>query len=123
MSTEKFAYTFRTEIAEDGRQFFASFVDGSGHHQETEISRAVYMALEDCRKHEQRQTRSDIRHAEQSLLSDEQLAAAVTHRKRGEPPKRVRDEAFGLSDNTNSFDSGAAPRRAMTGRKHNDTRT
>ena len=91
MPTERFTYSFRTENVGGEIKYFAIFTDGDGNPQETEIPREVYMALEDCRRHEQRQTRSDERHIEQSLLSDEQLI------ERAEKPPAPMDEAISLS--------------------------
>ena len=91
MPSENFTYTVREEIVDGVVRYFAAFMDGDGNRQETEIPREVYMALEDCRRHEQRQARSDKRHIEQSLLSDEQLID------RAEKPPAPMDEAISLS--------------------------
>jgi len=70
---DKFTYSVREERRDGESHFFADFVNGDGIRQETEITREIYKALEDCRKCEQRIIRSDERHLERSLLSDEQL--------------------------------------------------
>ena len=73
MPLERFTYAFRSTVENSVTKYYASFTDGEGNLQEAEIPREVYVALNDCRKHEQRQTRSDERHTELSLLSNEQL--------------------------------------------------
>jgi len=66
-------YHLRTVTTGGEQKFYASFTDGSGIRQETEITREIHMVLDACRKHEQRIIRSGERHIERSLLSDEQL--------------------------------------------------
>ena len=73
MPLERFTYTFHTATIGGELKCFASFVDGDGNWQESEISLEVYMALDDCRKQESRQQRSVTRHQEQFLFSAEQL--------------------------------------------------
>jgi len=91
MPDERFTYAVREETVDGATRYFAAFRDGSDNPQETEIPREVYMALDDCRRHEQRQIRSDMRHIEQSLLSDEQLI------NRAEKPPAPLEEAISLS--------------------------
>ena len=91
MPDERFTYAVREETVDGVTRYFAAFRDGNGNPQETEIPREVYMALDDCRRHEQRQARSDMRHIEQSLLSDEQLI------ERADKPPAPMDEAISLS--------------------------
>ena len=78
MINDRPTYSVRVTEMDGVIQYYAAFIDGSGIRQEIEIGREIYLALEDCRKHEQRQTRSDERHTEQSLLSDEQLVERST---------------------------------------------
>jgi len=74
MSDDTPAYAVREETIDGTTRYYAAFKDGNGTRQEIEIPRAVYLALDDCRKHEQRQIRSGERHVENSRLSEEQLA-------------------------------------------------
>jgi len=66
-------YRVRVENADGDARYFTSFVDGAGAVHEIEISREIYLALEDCRKHEKRQAHFVERHVEQTDLSEGQL--------------------------------------------------
>ena len=91
MPVERFTYSFRTAVIGGATKYFAAFTDGEGNRQETEIPREVFMALDDCRKHEQRESRSDVRHIEQSLQAEAQLV------ERAVAPSMPLDEAVSLS--------------------------
>ena len=74
MSDEKFTYTVREEIKDGEVCYYATFADGNGMLREADISYELYLAMEDCRRHEQRQVRSEERHRERLALSEGQLA-------------------------------------------------
>jgi len=69
------AYTVRIEETDGATRYLAAFADGDGTRQEVEINREIYLALEDCRRHEQRQMKYFDRHIEHLELSEAQLAA------------------------------------------------
>jgi RNA polymerase sigma-70 factor (ECF subfamily) len=77
MSDEKFTYTVREEIKDGEVCYFATFADGNGMLREAEITYEVYIALEDCRRHEQRQQRSFERHIERVKLTEGQIAEHI----------------------------------------------
>ena len=79
MGYNKPTYTVRALEADGAIRYFAAFVDGDGALQEVEISDAVYLALEECRRHEVRQVRSAERHHERMELSEEQLSNQMLH--------------------------------------------
>jgi RNA polymerase sigma-70 factor (ECF subfamily) len=66
-------YILRTEIAAGITRYYVSFADGEATLRETEISREVYLAMEECRKHEKRQRNFFDRYIEHSDLADETL--------------------------------------------------
>jgi len=86
-------YTVRTKNTDGALRYYAAFVDGDGRSQEVEISREVYLALEDCRRHEQRQARSDERHEERFALSEGQLAE-----RQARPPLLLEDSVVLAAD-------------------------
>ena len=73
MNNNKPAYTVRTGETDGALHYYAAFTDGDGLSQEVEVSREVYLALDDCRKHEKRQVHFIERHVERAELSEEQL--------------------------------------------------
>ena len=75
-------YALRTENAGGITRYYASFTDGQGVRQETEVSESVYLELQLLTRNEGRLCRSDRRHIEQSELTDEMLYARAT-----KPPK------------------------------------
>jgi len=77
MIDNKPTYTVRTGETDGSLRYYAAFVDGDGIPREAEINREVYLALEECRRHEQRQVRSDERHRERLVLSEGQLAERI----------------------------------------------
>jgi len=77
MSDEKFTYTVQDEIKGGEGCYYATFIDGNGLPQEAGISYEVYIALEDCRRHEQRQQRSIERHIERVKLTEGQIAEHI----------------------------------------------
>jgi RNA polymerase sigma-70 factor (ECF subfamily) len=91
MLVEKPTYTVREATVDGTVRYYASFMDGSGYPQETEITHEVYMALEECRRQEQRIIRSDERHMEQSLQAEAQLI------ERAAAPSAPLDEAVSLT--------------------------
>jgi RNA polymerase sigma-70 factor (ECF subfamily) len=68
------SYTLRTETGEGITRYFVSFADGQAIFRETEVSREVYLAIDDCRRHEKRQRNFFDRYIEHSDLTDETLA-------------------------------------------------
>jgi len=84
-------YLLRTDTTGGEQKYYTLFEGGDGIRQEIEIDKDVYLSLEACRRHEQRQIRSDERHIERSLLSDEQLAERAII-----PPKSM-DKSIALS--------------------------
>ena len=93
MIDNKPTYTVRTENTDGALRYYAAFVDGDGHSQEVEISHAVYLVLEECRRHEQRQARSDERHEERFALSEGQLAE-----RQARPPLLLEDSVVLATD-------------------------
>jgi len=77
MSKEKPTYTMRVE---HGR-YFAAFKDSLGNRQEIEIPHDIFIALEECRKHEKRQANAFERHIEHMELSETQLSARMSIRR------------------------------------------
>ena len=73
MSKEKPTYTVHIENENGIERCFVAFIDGLGARQEAEIPHAIYIALEECRKHENRQAHFVERHVEQVELSEAQL--------------------------------------------------
>jgi RNA polymerase sigma-70 factor (ECF subfamily) len=72
-------YALRTEESEGIIRYFVSFKDGQAVAREIEVSREVYLAIDDCRKHEKRQRSFFERHVEYSELTDETLNARARH--------------------------------------------
>lgn len=66
-------YHIRIENADGITRYYTSFTDGEGRKHEAEVSIEVYLALEECRKHEKRQENFVDRHVEQADLSESQL--------------------------------------------------
>ena len=93
MIDNKPTYTVRIENTDGAPRYYAAFVDGGGQSQEVEISHAVYLVLEECRRHEQRQARSDERHEERFALSEGQLAERLF-----KPPQLLEDSAVLAAD-------------------------
>jgi DNA-directed RNA polymerase specialized sigma24 family protein len=86
MTDNKPAYTVRATETDGAARYFATFIDGEGTRQEIEIDRETYLALDGCRKHEQRQQKFFERHVEHLELSENQLAARTLR-----PPKPVEE--------------------------------
>jgi len=93
MIDNKPTYTVRIENTDGVLRYYAAFTDGDGHSQEVEISHAVYLVLEECRRHEQRQARSDERHEERYALSEGQLAERLV-----KPPQLLEDSVVLAAD-------------------------
>lgn len=72
-------YALRTEESEGRTRYFVLFKDGQAIAREIEVSREVYTAIDDCRKHEKRQRSFFERHIEYSELTDETLNARARH--------------------------------------------
>ena len=87
MIDNKPTYTVRSEETNSALRYFAAFADGDRIRHEVEISHEVYLALEQCRRHEQRQRRSDERHQERFALSEGQLAERLAR-----PPLLLEDD-------------------------------
>lgn len=66
-------YTLRTEIREGVTYYYASFRDSQSALRETEVSREVYIVIDECRRHEKRQKNFFDRYIEHSELMDETL--------------------------------------------------
>jgi RNA polymerase sigma-70 factor (ECF subfamily) len=66
-------YALRTDIAGGITRYYVSFTDGEGIRRETEVSRPVYLEFLRFVKVELNLRRSDERHIEQSVLTDEML--------------------------------------------------
>jgi RNA polymerase sigma-70 factor (ECF subfamily) len=79
-------YALRTEASEGVTHYYVSFRDGQTIPHEIEVSREVYLAIDDCRKHEKRQRSFFERHVEYSELTDETLNARARR-----TPKTVED--------------------------------
>jgi RNA polymerase sigma factor (sigma-70 family) len=88
MTDNKPAYTVRATETGGTPRYFAAFEDGCGTRQEIEIDYETYLALDACRKHEQRQRKFFERHIEHLELSENQLAARTLR-----PPKPVEEAA------------------------------
>ena len=67
-------YTLRTENREGVTYYYVSFRDGRTILRETEVSREVYMIIDECRRHEKKQKNYFDRHIEHSDLTDETLS-------------------------------------------------
>ena len=67
------AYRVRIEGEGSNTRYFSSFVDAADAVHEIEISFEIYLALENCRRHEKRQENFIDRHVEQAELSEGQL--------------------------------------------------
>jgi RNA polymerase sigma-70 factor (ECF subfamily) len=67
-------YALRKEIAKGITRYFVSFVDGQDHLRDVEISREVYVVIDECRRHEKRQRNFFDRYIEHSQLTDESLS-------------------------------------------------
>jgi RNA polymerase sigma-70 factor (ECF subfamily) len=67
-------YTLRMEICEDITHYYISFADGQAVQRETEVSREVYLAMDECRRHEKRQRNFFDRYIEHSDMTDETLS-------------------------------------------------
>jgi RNA polymerase sigma-70 factor (ECF subfamily) len=72
-------YALRIEVSEGITRYFVSFKDGQIIEHEIEVSREVYTAIDDCRKHEKRQRSFFERHIEYSELTDETLNNRARH--------------------------------------------
>lgn len=79
-------YTLRTEIIEDTKHYFVSFIDGEGIQRESEISQPVHLEFYRFVKQERNILRSDERHIEQSELNEEALYKQALN-----PPKSVEE--------------------------------
>ena len=82
-------YTLRTEVSESMTRYFISFIDGQATLRETEVSRPVYLEFLRFVKTERNLRRWDVRHTEQSDLTDESLYDRAFQK-----PKSVEDAAF-----------------------------
>jgi RNA polymerase sigma-70 factor (ECF subfamily) len=69
-----YPYALRMEIREGAINYIVSFADGQSVLRETEVSREVYLTLDECRRHEKRQKNFFDRHIEHSDLTDETLS-------------------------------------------------
>jgi RNA polymerase sigma-70 factor (ECF subfamily) len=90
-------YALRTEESEGVTRYFVSFRDGQSVMREAEVNREIYLALDDCRKHEKRQRSFYERHVEYSELTDETLNDRAKHTPKGVEEAIVeaeRDEAM-----------------------------
>lgn len=67
-------YALRIEESEGVTRYFVSFRDVQAATREIEVSREVYLTLDDCRKHEKRQRSFYERHIEYYELSDEHIS-------------------------------------------------
>jgi RNA polymerase sigma-70 factor (ECF subfamily) len=67
-------YVLRTEIREGITRYYVSFRDGQAVLRETEVSREVYLVIDECRRHEKRQKNFFDRYIEHSELTDETLS-------------------------------------------------
>jgi RNA polymerase sigma-70 factor (ECF subfamily) len=74
-----YPYALRTEIREGVIHYLVSFADGQSVLRETEVSREVYLTLDECRRHEKRQKNFFDRHIEHSDLTDETLNLRALH--------------------------------------------
>lgn len=63
-------YSLWTEINDGVMRFLVSFMDGQGIIQTTEVDFKVYDTLNDCKKDDLRQWRSDRRHIDRSAAAD-----------------------------------------------------
>jgi RNA polymerase sigma-70 factor (ECF subfamily) len=86
MIRQSSTYALRTEDSEGKSRYFVSFKDGQAIMREVEVNREIYLALDDCRKHEKRQRSFYERHQEYSELTDETLNSRARH-----TPKTVED--------------------------------
>jgi RNA polymerase sigma-70 factor (ECF subfamily) len=66
-------YALRAEVREGITYYYISFTDGQAVRQEIEVSREMYFAIDECRKHEKRQQNFYERHIEHFDLTDEAL--------------------------------------------------
>ena len=73
MSTATQDYTLRIETNADTTRYLASFTDGEGNIQETEVSQAVYDEMKALDRYERKLQRRDERHMEHFSLSENQL--------------------------------------------------
>jgi RNA polymerase sigma-70 factor (ECF subfamily) len=67
-------YVLRTEIRKGITRYYVSFRDGQATLREIEVSREVYLVIDECRKHEKRQKNFFDRYIEHSELMDETLS-------------------------------------------------
>lgn len=70
-------YILHSSITDGEQRYITIFTDGSGHRQETEVTREVYMALDECRRVEKRQKNAFDRHEEHMALTENQLSARL----------------------------------------------
>jgi RNA polymerase sigma-70 factor (ECF subfamily) len=76
-------YALRTEESGGVTRYFVSFRDGQAVMREAEVNSEIYLALDDCRKHEKRQRSFYERHVEYSELTDETLNDRARHTPKG----------------------------------------
>jgi RNA polymerase sigma-70 factor (ECF subfamily) len=79
MFDNTYPYALRMEIREGAIHYLVSFADGQSVLRETEVSREVYLTLDECRRHEKRQKNFFDRHIEHSNLTDETLNCRALH--------------------------------------------
>lgn len=98
MPIENYTYTICEKSKDGVIRYFASFLDGNGLSQESEISYDIYLILDECRRHENRQKRSMERHQERLTLDEHQLAARMLS-----PPNSMEDTVLLAADLQNAL--------------------
>jgi RNA polymerase sigma-70 factor (ECF subfamily) len=86
MIRQSSTYALRIDESDGEPRYFVSFKDGQAIMREVEVNREIYLALNDCRKHEKRQRSFYERHTEYSELTDETLNDRARY-----TPKTVED--------------------------------